>query len=220
MAQDYIAETVLAIDDIRQKLSGYTDKTNVLKSHTDRINISNGTCVITERSMAGESLIWGSPAFGIWGTSLWSEGPYDSFVLGSPVSGILGVSILGFSDTGETITRIISSNNNFREYFRHTDFIESNTATITTSTGTCSFTTGQEVISKMIYKNTAITRVTLVSTQTSGSTLSYYVSIDGSTWESVTPNIEYVLNTSGSELYYKITSAGNNTITKISITYV
>jgi len=51
--------------------------------------------VISLRNVSGDSLIWGNPTFGIWGTNKWGSVAQASFILGSSTAGILGSSKLG-----------------------------------------------------------------------------------------------------------------------------
>ena len=62
---------------------------------TGSIGIRQSGCIISSRSIAGDTLIWGNNTFGIWGTGKWGNQANTSFILGNPQAAVLGTSKLG-----------------------------------------------------------------------------------------------------------------------------
>jgi hypothetical protein len=50
---------------------------------------------IESQGMAGETLVWGHPTYGLWGVGKWGSAPQVGFILGHPKYGVLGTSQLG-----------------------------------------------------------------------------------------------------------------------------
>ena len=77
---------------------------------------------IQQRNIAGDSMIWGSTEFGVWGDAKWGSVTTTSFILGKPTSAILGTSKLG-SQTSEPKTFWIGQyQDTYIEDFRDEDF--------------------------------------------------------------------------------------------------
>lgn len=123
-------------------------------------------------------------------------------------------------DTSETYSELsfIPFNNTYYDDFLNTDFKGTTTATWT-GNGTVNFTNGQIATStRIVYdSDLTITRATL--TVTSTGTLIFEISPDNTNWETITPGAEKTLTYTGNKLYWRATSTGISTLTKIKITY-
>ncbi len=90
-----------------------------------------------------------------------------AFILGHSANGLLGTSRLGAGTYGDlSIVRVINPNKTFREYFRDSQFKDSNsTANWDTTNFKIKFNQGQEAITSSIYlNNTEVTQVVLANT--------------------------------------------------------
>lgn len=76
------------------------------------------------KSIGGQTLIWGSDQYGIWGTGLWGNTTQISFILGNPIAAILGTSTLGISSGATTLQDYyVNWYGNFNETFTGSKFI-------------------------------------------------------------------------------------------------
>jgi hypothetical protein len=121
------------------------------------------------------------------------------------------------------VVRVVNNNNEFLEYFNHSDFKNVANTTATWGSGTLSFTSGQIAQSESVALGSGtIVQATLNVTSSSG-TFTYYLSANGgSNWETVTPDVIYTFTNSGSDLRWKVSESGASTgaIERIKITAV
>jgi len=96
---DNITDTIKnLINDVRIIQAQDIDSSDILSRFeftTGSITIKQSGCAVSQRSIAGDALIWGSTDFGIWGTGKWGDTANISFVLGNTSATILGTSKLG-----------------------------------------------------------------------------------------------------------------------------
>lgn len=119
------------------------------------------------------------------------------------------------------VQRVINPNNRFSEAFRHLNFINtaSSTATISTSTHTAHFVSGNDLISEVVFTNvqqiikSTFTIRPTTSTFNFGSDALLYLSANsGSDWEEVTNGSSHVFRNPGTHLLYKISALTSGTI--------
>ena len=202
----------------------------------ENLNVVHGPAIVYKRNIAGQSMIWNHTVYGIFGTAEWSDKLYAEFVLGDSTYGVLGLSPLGKEEAAFVVYRVINPDNEWRELIRSDLFKDSNTtATWDTSNHRWTFTSGQILQTKSIFKNDTetITKATLKilsSNITNSSNLTFYLSADGgSSWEEVTNNEEHSFTNTGTDLRLKIVASGNaqidiedseGTSTLIKVSYV
>ena len=87
---------------------------------------------LLKRSVAGESGIYGSALYGVYGTAKYGSVASTTFVLGSSVYGILGTGELGSNVSTYTIVKILQGDNTYKEFIYDDDFFD-------TSASTCAF---------------------------------------------------------------------------------
>jgi hypothetical protein len=109
------------------KLNGQPLKT--FKAFKESFTFEEQATIIQTKNIAGETLIWGSDGFGIWGTSKWGTGAISSFVLGSSVGGILGTNALGNQSSEFEDVRVIPPNKLFKERFLGDSFEDTSETT-------------------------------------------------------------------------------------------
>jgi hypothetical protein len=175
---------------------------------------------IQQANIAGETMIWGSSTFGIWGTAKWGGTANTSFVLSNSGAGILGTSKLGSQTSTPTNYWIAQYQDTYTEEFVDDDFESSNTTASWSDTGSVSFTAGQIAESSSVdYNNGNITVATLTSTETSGTFL-YEMTADGTNWETVTSGTAHIFVNTGTDLRWRATENNSTTgeISKIEIT--
>jgi hypothetical protein len=64
---------------------------------------------IESQAMSGDSMIWGHPTRGVWGSYKWSDSASVGFILGHPIYGRLGFSKLGTNAAAwETVEELIN----------------------------------------------------------------------------------------------------------------
>lgn len=169
-------------------LNGQANK--VFKTFLDSFGVHEQAFKLEERNIGGSIGIYGNPAFGIYGTATYGNTPVTGFVLGNVLAGILGTNELGETGAAFKTVRVIPPNRNFTERFLGTVFVDdSSTATI--SGGTATFTTGEELLSEIIYKNEeTLSSATLTSVHT-GTDPSFYMK---ATSESLLPVGHFKMN--------------------------
>lgn len=177
---------------------------------------------VRSRGIAGDTLIWGHPTLGTWGSQKWGDASTMSFILGHSGAGILGLSKLGSQASAWTTVRIIHPDNIMREWFYDSEFKDTGATTATWSVANrrIDFTDGQIAQSLTCYMDeTTITQVILTATYTGN--LAFYASANGGTdWEVVTSGTLYTFTNTGSELKWKAVSTGVSQLTKLEIEYV
>ena len=96
-----------------------------LRDFSNSLTISPRYRKITTTNIAGDTMIWGSDDFGIWGTAKWGSTANISFVLGNISAAILGTSKLG-SQSSEPVDHFISQyQDTYTETFIDDDFEDS-----------------------------------------------------------------------------------------------
>ena len=155
-----------------------TNQQLILKRNVEKIFIESGPLVIESRDVTGDVLIWSNATHGIWDTDKWDNDVTDL--------------------DAYSIVRVTNPNNIWREHFRNTQFKDTTytTATWDTTNFIISFIPGQIVQTLDIFKNSqTITRAKVMATESSGSDIDYFLSIDGGlTWVQVENNVETDLN--------------------------
>jgi len=92
---DEIAKMKSTLDDIQAEDRLAADILPRFEIATGSVSVVGSRWNIFTRSIAGDSLIWGNNAFGIWGTGKWNDSTTTGFVLGNAIGAVLGTSVLG-----------------------------------------------------------------------------------------------------------------------------
>lgn len=201
------------------------DNTVPILKKTDEVlrNRELSTLIYT-KSIAGDTMIWGNPDFGIWGSYKWGNSANTSFILGHSIAGILGTCKLGSQASVNVLASVTNPNQQFIENFKTTTFKDTGvtTADWAVISGELSFTVGEIAQSNSVaYNDGTINSATLTATLSAGviGNLTIELCANGSTFEGVTNATEHNFTATGTNLKFKITSAGNVTITQITISY-
>lgn len=208
---------------LKTQIGGSTDEESYLKLFQGFVYATEIATRINTRNLAGDTLIWNNPNFGIWNSYKWGGTAQQSFVLGHSIAGILGTSQLGSNASSYVPVRVVSPDNQFREYFDSTDFrvAASTTADWAVTAGQCDFTTGEIATSQIIaLNNETYISATLTATGTTTTNLAFELRFDGINWESVSNGV--IFNTAYSStagIEWRATASGNATLTKIEIIY-
>lgn len=133
-------------------------------------------------------MIWGSADKGIWGTALWGADGV-SFILGSSTYGVLSISTLGSSNVAFNVVKVVNPSNVWRELVRTTQFENSavggTTATWDTTNFKWTFASGQKIVTTEIALNdeTIVSATVNINTSqiTNPTNLSWYLTADGGT---------------------------------------
>lgn len=143
-----------------------------------------------KKDITGTEMIWNNVRQGIWNTNLWATSTSGSVVL---------VKLQQGADV-------------YIEDFLNTDFKAVATTATWSSTGSITFTAGQNATSSEIdFANGTITQVRLTSTEVSGIFL-YEVSADGgSNWEITTSGALHIFINTGTDLRWRATENGAST---------
>jgi len=172
---------------------------------------------VTRQSIAGDTLVWGHPIYGIWGSFKWGGDAQVSFILGHPLYGILGTSQLGSQLSSVITVKLVQGNMTYEEYAYDTEFHDAinSTATFSTVTQDISFTAGQIWYSSVIDLGTTLGYIT-VGLGTVVGTLKIEISSDNKvTWQEITADVRTaVASSDGIGTYIRITenAAGVATI--------
>lgn len=209
---------------VKDQLGRPEDKGITVKRFTEESVIEICSTLITRQCVAGDTLIWGNPTYGIWGSFKWGSVAQASFILGNPYYGILGTSQLGSQISSPVTLFVVNPNHIFKEYFRSTTFKDTGvtTADWAVVSGELSFNAAEIAQSTAVaYNDGTIVTATITITLSAGviGDLTLQLCADGSTFETVTNATSYNFTATGTSLKFKITSAGNVTITGISISY-
>jgi len=148
-----------------------------------------------------------------------------SFILGSASNAVLGTNALGAASRVETTLWIVSPNNIFREHFRDTFFeAGATTAGWGDTSGQLDFTNTEIAVSNSIALNDGTVlkgTVSVVLSTGSLSDLSFELSADGgSTFESVTHNVEHTFTVTGTDLRFRITASGTVKVVLVKVIYI
>ena len=207
-----------------KKLETKQDNTDVLQkylSFVEKINVATtqGRVRVRTRNIAGDSLIYNNPTFGIWNSFKWGAAANTSFVLGNPAAAVLGTSPLGSQSSEYTVESVTNINDTMYERFNFDTYKSTNTtATWNTTSELCTFTVGEIAESLAVYKGTIQTKATI--TVEDDTNLTAKLSMDGgSNWESVIIGTEYTFTNSGSELRWRLTASGNAETKWVKIVY-
>jgi hypothetical protein len=161
-----------------------------------------------KQSIAGDTLVWGHPTYGIWNEFKWGNVAQASFILGHPSYGILGTSQLGSQASSPIAIIIIQGKMTYKEYMYDTVFHDAvnSTATFSTVTNDISFTAGQVWYSDVIDLGATLSFVTLTMGTVVG-TLKYEISSDNkATWQEISNTVRTAVTTSdGTGTYLRIT---------------
>ena len=172
------------------------------------------------KSIAGDSLIWNHPVFGIWNSYKWGDtaqtsriygsenyGIYGtneygvqagSFILGHAAYGILGSSSLGDQTSTTQLRKVIQGNMTYDERCYDGDFFDSDnsTATFSTITQDIAFTAGQIWYSEAIDIGTTLSWITVTLGTTVGTLLIEISSDNKATWQTVTTGVRTAVSSS------------------------
>ena len=171
---------------------------------------------VQQANIAGDTMIWGSSDFGIWGTAKWGDTASISFVLGNSSAAILGTSKLG-SQTSEEVDHWVEQyENEYTEEFVDDDF-EDTDGTGTWLTGV--ILTGEILKSSSIdYNNSTVTSALATFTGSGAGTPTFYLTADGTNFEEVTSGTSHTFVNSGTDLRFRVDSAGGTyTLTKVEV---
>ena len=171
-------------------------------------------CALQTTSVAGTTLIWGHPTFGIWGTYNWGSSSLASFILGSSLYGVLGTSTLGSAFSAPVTIKLVQGNMTYDEYCYDDEFHNStdSTATFDTSNKRIDFTSGQIWYSNPIDIGSTLTNATVTLGTVTG-TVTIEISADsGVTWQTLSAGIRTTLTSSnGTSCILRITESGGST---------
>ena len=92
---DEIAKMKGTLDDIQAQDRLEAEILPRFQMATGSVSVVGSKWSVYTRSIAGDSLVWGNGAFGIWGTGKWNNSTTTGFVLGNAIGAILGTSVLG-----------------------------------------------------------------------------------------------------------------------------
>ena len=211
MAQDFVAATVLNIDDIKNQLRKASNTINVFRTNTDTIPFKERVVMVKSQAIG------------------------NHFTLDHPTNGVLDSSVLELdTGLGALSTDVVQWRNDVvKEFLYHSDFIDVSNSTSSIGDSSVLFDDGDTLRSEDLTTGLGIVvSATFVSAgNVSGSgSFSYYLSADGgSNWESVSLNNLHVFSNVGSQLRYRIDYSGsegvvsvlndNNTYEPIRLTY-
>jgi len=163
---------------------------------------------LQKQSVAGNTLIWNHPTYGIWNSYNWGATAQTSFVLGHSSYGILGTSELGSQASSPVTVKLVQGKMTYQEYCYDTDFHDAvnSTATFSTVTNDIQFTAGQVWYSDVIDLGTTLTYITVTLGTTVGTLLIEVSSDNKSTWQTVTNATRTAVSSSdGLGTYIRIT---------------
>jgi len=214
---DWGSVTMERIKRLEELNSKNEDLLVTVKDLPHSMNILKRYIIVYSVNIAGDSMIWGNPTFGVWGVSKWGDNATYSFILGSSKAGILGTSCLGSNLSPETMERIMWPDKTYKENFVDTDFENaSTTADWADVSGVCTFTNGEIAVSEIVYdNNVTITRAKLTADSTTN--LTFHMSVDGTNWESCTSGTTLTFANVGRELQWKATASGVASLSNINI---
>lgn len=224
--------------------SGISDKSEIKHQFLDAQNISSvGTTttlpifkvqdreylepvdrwlILQTRNVAGDAFIWGHPGLGIIGTGKFRSSLSYSFILGHAGAAILGSQVLGATTSTWATVRIIQANNSYYESFYDNIFYGSINGTGTWDVSNHRATIGANgtITSGRIYQNVYyVTKALLTATYT-GTTFTWYLSNNGTSWTAATLSSELTFSSNGQDLRWKVAGGANGgTITNVSITF-
>jgi len=122
-----------------------------IKMFNETISVEEGPTIIEHASITG-SAIYGSPTFGIYGTSKYGSSSGGTFILGHTTYGILGTGELGSGSSTITFA-VINPNRKFIERFGF-DYFEDTSVTTATTDYVTDFQVSFD--SNEVYQSTAI----------------------------------------------------------------
>jgi len=180
---------------------GSSDVTAYFELFDDEVSTKDRGLRINQRILTGNTLIWGHPTGGIWGTNEWGD---DASAFGN-----------------WSINRIIHPNRRYIDNFND-DFFKDTTNTNANwgTTGTINFTGGSLTASSLtVYKNNETINSATLTAVDSGN-INYEMSADtGSNWESVSSGKKHTYTNTGQELKWRATATSNANISSIEIEY-
>ena len=170
---------------------------------------------LQKQSIAGDTLIWGHPTYGIWNEFKWGNTAQVSFVLGHPSYGLLGTSQLGSQASSPVTVKLVQGNMTYDEYAYDTEFHDAvnSTATFSTVTQDIIFTSGQIWYSNVIDLGTTLSWVTVDLGDTVGTLVIEISSDNKSTWQTITEGVRTAVSSSdGLGTYIRITATDADAI--------
>ena len=172
---------------------------------------------LQKQSIAGDTLVWKNPTYGIWNSYNWGSTAQTSFILGHSSYGILGTSQLGTQASSPVTVKLVQGNMIYREYCYDTDFHDAvnSTATFSTVTNDIAFTAGQVWYSNVIDLGTTLSQIRVDLGTVVGTLLIEISSDNKSTWQTVSETVLTTVTTSdGTGTFIRITenAAGVATI--------
>jgi hypothetical protein len=109
--------------DIKDQLGSLPENDIIgMWNYNETLELEEGASICKTQNIAGDSLIWNSDLYGIWGTSKWGSTIQTSFVLGNAGAAILGTSKLGSRSSSSSIVRVVNPHDTFNEHFRDNAF--------------------------------------------------------------------------------------------------
>jgi hypothetical protein len=115
--EDFINEQLRDKDQFKSEKDIGNQSTILLLLSKRQIAPEERSVVVQQRSISGDSLIWGSVNFGIWGDQNWGSTTEASFILGHPSAGLLGISTLGSQASDWETIRVVNNDRTFVEVF-------------------------------------------------------------------------------------------------------
>lgn len=172
---------------------------------------------LQKQSIAGDTLVWLNPTYGIWNSYKWGNTAQVSFILSHAAYGILGTALLGSQASSPITLKIIQGRMIYEEYCYDTDFHDAvnSTATFSTVTNDITFMAEQIWYSSVIDLGTTLSQMRVDLGTLVGSVLIEISSDNKSTWQTVTEGVLTAVTTSdGTGTFIRITenAAGAATI--------
>ena len=205
---EWQVDVIDKLKEIENQLKGDEDLISQLIATDRTIKPRRRYIKLQKQSIAGDTLIWNHPTYGIWNEYKWGSTAQSSFVLGSPSYGILGTGQLGSQASAAVTMKLVQGKMTYQEYAYDTDFHDAvnSTATFSTVTQDIAFTAGQVWYSGAIDIGTTLSFVTITLGTTVG-TLKIEISSDNkATWQTVTNGTRTAVTSSdGTGTYIRIT---------------
>lgn len=176
---------------------------------------------LQKQSIAGDTLIWNHPNYGIWNSYKWGSTAQVSFILGHLSYGILGTSKLGIQTSSAITVKLVQGDMTYYEDFRDTEFNSGstdaviNTSGVTPANAYIEFSSGSIYQTSEIDVGTSLNSVRLDVGTSSGSFL-YEVSNNGQgNWTTVSNGQVVNITTSGNSTILRVTADVSGTIKNI-----
>lgn len=199
---------------------GSADVSAYFKFFTDQVDPTDRGIRIKQRSLSGDTLIWGNSFFGTWNSQNWGNTAQSSFILGHTSAGVLGTSKLGITASDYITLRVVHPGRRYVDNLYDNFFADTaNTTATWGTTGTIALTNSQVAQSLSVYLNNE-TVGTATLRATDGGSVSYLMSADGgSNFEAVTSGVAHLFANPGNDLRWKATASDTTSISYMEVRY-